>query len=180
MENCTMPEHGSPAATAACCRPDATAAIAIASPAENFWGDTDVWRRAGSNTFNCLVGCSIGDFGMMFYLGVYHPEMSVALVMALAMASGLATSVALETVILRWRESFAWKEALTMALSMSFISMLGMELAASATDYALTGGAVEPSTSWFWIALGISLVVGFLAPLPYNYYMLKKHGNACH
>jgi len=28
--------------------------------------------------------------------------------------------------------------------------------------------------------LAFSLLVGFLAPLPYNYYKLKKHGKECH
>ncbi|MCA9665976.1 MAG: DUF4396 domain-containing protein [Myxococcales bacterium] len=30
------------------------------------------------------------------------------------------------------------------------------------------------------MALAISLAVGFLAPLPYNYWKLKRHGKACH
>jgi len=154
-------------------------AVPVATPAAR-WRDRGLWRRAASNTFNCLVGCSIGDFGMLFYLSYYHPELPVMLTMALAMATGLLTSIALETVLLRIRESFEWAAALRTALSMSLISMLGMELAATTTDYALTGGAVEPATAWFWIALGLSLVVGFLAPLPYNYYMLEKHGRACH
>jgi hypothetical protein len=59
--------------------------------------------------------------------------------------------------------------------------MLGMELAANTTDYFLTGGgATPPSEPWYWAALAISLVVGFLAPLPYNYYKLQKHGSSCH
>ena len=48
------------------------------------------------------------------------------------------------------------------------------------TDYAMTGGTVQPGTAWFWFALGVSLLAGFLAPLPYNYYKLRKHGHACH
>lgn len=33
---------------------------------------------------------------------------------------------------------------------------------------------------YFWLALGPSLLAGFLAPLPYNYYKLKKFGKSCH
>ena len=29
-----------------------------------------VWKRAAYNTTRCLVGCSLGDFTMMFYLQV--------------------------------------------------------------------------------------------------------------
>ena len=92
----------------------------------------------------------------------------------------MVASVLFETSILRWKERFAWGEALGVAVSMSFISMLGMELAANTTDYLLTGGTTSPSEPWYWVALAISLVVGFLAPLPYNYYKLEKHGKGCH
>jgi hypothetical protein len=49
-------------------------------------------------------------------------------------------------------------------------------------SFALDGNlaAVPMSDPWFWGALGISLVVGFLAPLPYNYWRFKKRGEACH
>ena len=83
-------------------------------------------------------------------------------------------------VLLRRSEGFDWGKAFQVALGMSFISMLGMELAANTTDFLLTGGTVPTSDPWYWGALAISLVVGFLAPLPYNYYQLKKHGKLCH
>ncbi len=117
---------------------------------------------------------------MLFFLQAYYPNLSVMLTMALAMTAGLMTSVLFEATILRAREHFAWPAAFKMAFSMSFISMLGMEITANVTDYALTGGAVKPGTTWFWIALAISLAAGFIAPLPYNYFKLKKHGKACH
>ena len=117
---------------------------------------------------------------MLIYLQIYYPETPILLQMALAMSAGLVTSVIFETVILRFKEAFAWKLALKTAFTMSFISMLGMELAANTTDFFLTGGNVPVSDPWYWGALAISLVVGFIAPLPYNYYKLKKHGQACH
>ena len=45
----------------------------------------------------------------------------------------------------------------------------------------MTGGlAIGPGEAWFWGALTLSMLAGFLAPLPYNYYQLRKHGRACH
>ncbi|MBI3234816.1 MAG: DUF4396 domain-containing protein [Bacteroidetes bacterium] len=32
----------------------------------------------------------------------------------------------------------------------------------------------------YWLAFIPAAVVGFLVPLPYNYYQLKKHNKACH
>lgn len=38
----------------------------------------------------------------------------------------------------------------------------------------------QPSSPHYWTALGISLVAGFLAPLPCNYWRFERHGKACH
>lgn len=147
----------------------------------SFWWDPLAWKRASVNTSTCLIGCSIGDFGALMYMQAFHPGTPILLTMAIAMTSGLLTSILLETTILKIREGFSWKRAVQVAFSMSFISMLGMELAANTTDYFLTGGlSVGPGEAWFWGALAISLLVGFLAALPYNYYAIKKHGKACH
>ena len=103
------------------------------------------------------------------------PEVAAArpmLVMALAMAAGIGTSVLLETILLLRQMGLA--KALSTALGMSLISMLGMETAMNGVDYFLAGGA--RLTPWvlppMWLA-------GFLAPWPYNYWRLAKHGRSC-
>jgi cation transport ATPase len=146
----------------------------------SFWADNSIWKRAGKNTLNCLIGCSIGDFGMIIYLQTYHHHMNMFLMMALAMIAGLTTSVILETILLKINEKFDWFLAFKTAFGMSFLSMLAMELAENATDFMLTGGQVSTTEPFYWIALAISMVAGFVVPLPYNYYKLKKHGKACH
>ncbi len=146
----------------------------------NFWNNRKSWKRATFNTFNCLIGCSIGDFGMLIFLQAYYPETSLALQMVLAIIAGLTTSVILETVILKSREKFNWTLAFETALSMSFISMVGMEIAMNATDFMITGGKAAFNTVSYWLAILPAMVAGFLMPLPYNYYKLEKHGKACH
>lgn len=168
---CTMPEHGRPDAVASCCRPPRPALT---------WTHAPTWRRAAVNTFNCLVGCSIGDVGVIVLQPILFPGAPMLATMVTAMAAGIVTSIVFETVMLRLREGFAWRNALRTAASMGLISMLAMEATANATDWALTGGRAMPDEPWFWGALAISLVAGFVAPLPYNYYMLRKHGRACH
>jgi len=184
---CTMPEHGRVDAPSACCRPSSRHSIGSATANaptrkswRQFWGDRTVWRVASRNTLNCLIGCMIGDISMLVYLQAYHPHLPMMLTMGLAMAAGLVTSILFESAILRWREGFGWRAAFTMAFSMSFLSMLGMELAANTTDFMLTGGRVPPSDPFYWTALAISVGAGFLAPLPYNYWKFKRHGKACH
>ena len=146
----------------------------------DFWNNVENWKRASFNTLNCLIGCSIGDFGMIIFLQAYYPSTPLIWQMTLAIIAGLMTSVALETIILKSREKFNLGLAFKTALSMSFISMIGMEFAMNLTDFMITGGQAAFNTLSYWLALAPSMIVGFLLPLPYNYYKLEKHGMACH
>ncbi|PIO48245.1 MAG: hypothetical protein CMR00_05670 [[Chlorobium] sp. 445] len=148
--------------------------------APEFWQDNITWKRASLNTLNCLIGCSIGDFGFIIYAQATALAWSMWLIMGIAMLCGLSTSVMMETLLLKWREKFSWRAALHTALSMSFLSMLAMELAENVTDYLLTGGTAMPHEPFFWFALSVSLLAGFLVPLPYNYFKLRKYNKACH
>ena len=93
--------------------------------------------------------------------------------MTLAIINGLLTSILLETFILS--RQMILKEAFKVAIGMSFISMIAMELAMNITDVILTGGA----TLTWWV-IPVMLFAGFTTPLPYNYYRLKKWGFGCH
>lgn len=145
-----------------------------------FWTDKEKWNRASFNTLNCLIGCSIGDFGMVFFLQAYYPQTPIMWQMALAIIAGLCTSIILETIILKTREQFSWSFALKTAFGMSFISMVAMEIAMTSTDFMITGGKAAFSDPMYWLALVPALIVGFITPLPYNYYKLKKFNQACH
>jgi len=145
-----------------------------------FWSNKKNWGKASFNTLNCLIGCSIGDFGMIIYLQAYHPHTSMIWQMVLAIIAGLITSIILETFILRNRENFNWTLAFKTAFSMSFISMIGMEIAMNGTDFMITGGKAAFNTIQYWVALIPALIAGFVLPLPYNYYKLQKFNKACH
>ncbi len=69
----------------------------------------------------------------------------------------------------------SFKKALTTALGMSLISMISMEVAMNLTDYLITGGALLNLT-----VIPIMLIAGFITPLPYNYWRLKKYNKSCH
>lgn len=139
------------------------------------WNNTTNWKKASRNTLWCLLGCSIGDFATILFFQTYYPASSVILVMMLAIINGLATSVMLETVILRIKDSFNWFVAFKVAVGMSLISMVSMEAAMNIIDVILTGGAMLT-----WWALPVMLIAGFLTPMPYNYWRLEKHGKCCH
>ena len=99
--------------------------------------------------------------------------------MAASCIAGVTTSMLLETVLLRITDSLEWQAAWRTAAGMSLISMVSMELAENAVELYLTGGLVSCGDA-FRQALPPALAAGFLTPLPYNYYMLKRYGRGCH
>jgi len=137
------------------------------------WTCRHTWGRSAINTLWCLLGCSIGDFGTIFFFQMTGISWSTLSIMVLAMANGVLTSISLETIILSKQMSLG--SAFQTACGMSLISMLAMEAAMNAIDVAVTGGA----TLTFWV-IPLMLLVGFLTPLPYNYWRLKARGIACH
>ena len=139
------------------------------------WTDGKLWRHSAVNTLWCLIGCSIGDMGVIAGFQFGAPAVAESrpmLVMGLAMAAGIGTSVLLETILLFNQLGLA--KALRTALGMSMISMLGMEVAMNVVDFFLAGGA--RLTLW---VLPLMWLAGFLAPWPYNYWRLAMHGKTC-
>ncbi|MBT5626169.1 MAG: DUF4396 domain-containing protein [Proteobacteria bacterium] len=137
------------------------------------WKCTHTWKRASKNTLWCLLGCSIGDFGTIFFFQVSGIAWPVWAIMSLAIVNGILTSIALETVILS--RQMALTLAFRTAVGMSLISMVSMEAAMNTVDVLLTGGAVL--TGW---VIPVMLLAGFITPLPYNYWRLKALNKACH
>ena len=138
------------------------------------WSCKHTWSRSAKNTFWCLLGCSIGDFGTILFFQLTKIPFPVLAIMVLAIINGIITSIILETIILL-RQNFSLKLAFKTAVGMSLISMVSMEVAMNATDYFLTGGAILT-----WWVVPIMLAVGFVTPWPYNYWRLKKYGINCH
>ena len=138
------------------------------------WSCKHTWKVSAKNTLWCVIGCSIGDFGTILFFQLSKIPFPILGIMALAIINGLITSIILETIILM-KQNFDFRNALKTAFGMSFISMVSMEVAMNLTDYLLTGGAMLT-----WWVVPIMLIVGFLTPLPYNYWRLKKFGIACH
>jgi len=142
---------------------------------QNFnWSCRSTWIISAKNTFWCLLGCSIGDFGTILFFQLTKIPFPVLAIMILAIINGIITSIILETIILI-RQNFSLKLAFKTAVGMSLISMVTMEIAMNATDYFLTGGAILT-----WWVVPLMLTVGFVTPWPYNYWRLKKFNEACH
>ena len=138
------------------------------------WSCKKTWSKSAKNTFWCLLGCSIGDFGTILFFQLTQIPFHVLAIMTIAIINGIITSIILETIILI-KQNFTFKNAFKTAVGMSLISMISMEAAMNLTDYLLTGGAMLT-----WWVIPIMLIVGFVTPWPYNYWRLKKFNQGCH
>ena len=147
--------------------------VAITKNRKINWIQPGKWKKASYNTFWCLLGCSIGDFGTIYYFQNIDHTWSITSIMILAIFNGLLTSIILETFILL--KQLGLFNAIKTALGMSLISMISMEIAMNITDILITGGALIT-----WWAIPIMLTAGFITPLPYNYWRLKKYNESCH
>ena len=140
----------------------------------SFWSCKHTWKRSANNTKWCLIGCAIGDFGTIAYFQISAASASTLVIFLWATLNGIITSIALETYMLI-RQKMQLSQAFKIAVGMSLISMVAMEIAMNLTDYLITGGAM-----FVWWVVPIALFFGFITPWPYNYWRLKKLGKACH
>ena len=136
------------------------------------WTCKSTWKKSSINTLWCLLGCSIGDLGTILYFQIMEIDFPLTGIMILAIINGLITSILLETFILSRQMNLS--EAFNTAIGMSLISMIAMEIAMNAVDVVLTGGVIV------WWVIPPMLLAGFVTPLPYNYYRLKKYNLECH
>lgn len=138
----------------------------------SFWLNKKKWLSSALNTFVCLIGCSIGDFGTILYFQFFTQVSSIMIIMPIAIINGIVTSIILETILLL--KTMHFKEALKTATGMSLISMISMELAMNFTDIFLEGALVLSLSSIIPV-----LIVGFIVPWPYNYWRLVKYNKGC-
>tara|TARA_B100001996_G_scaffold374045_1_gene352203 strand:- start:523 stop:948 length:426 start_codon:yes stop_codon:yes gene_type:complete len=137
-----------------------------------FWLQKEKWTTSAFNTFVCLLGCSIGDFGTILYFQIYTDIKSLSIVMPIAIINGILTSIILEAILLL--RTMGYKDALKVATGMSMISMISMELAMNITDIFLEGALIISLSSLLPV-----LFVGFIVPWPYNYWRLVKYNKNC-
>ena len=137
------------------------------------WHCKHTWKKSGKNTFWCLLGCSIGDFGTILFFQLSSIAWPTLHIMILAIVNGIITSLILETIILFNQMGF--KKAFQTAIGMSFLSMIAMEISMNTVDWLVVGSA-----KIIWWVIPLMLIAGFLTSWPYNYWRLKKYQLACH
>lgn len=130
-------------------------------------------------TLHCLLGCAIGEFlglaiGISIGLGVWAT-------MGLATALALVIGVNLAVLPLMRRHGRSYREALGVVWLGEVVSILVMEVAMNATDYAVGGVQVgSMAHPLFWIGFAVALPAGFVAAYPVNWWLIGRNLKHCH
>lgn len=134
--------------------------------------EPSAWKLAFSATVHCLVGCGIGEV-----VGVVIGT-ATGMNMWPTMALGIGLGFVFGLVFGIWplvRAKFSAKQALRTVIVAEGLSIVVMEAFEVLTQLVIPG-VMEAGLgdSIYWIGMGISLVVGFVAAFPVNLIMVKK------
>lgn len=132
----------------------------------------DHFKLAISATLHCLLGCGLGEvLGMIIGNSL---EWSMWNTTFLAIVLGFVFGFALGVIPLL-RKGFSFIQAFRIVFIAEGLSILVMEFFEVGTQWVIPG-VMEAglSSSIFWLGMLASLVVGFLAALPVNYYMIRR------
>lgn len=129
-------------------------------------------RLAFDATVHCLTGCAIGEV-LGLVIGTALGLGTVATIaLAVVLAFGFGYSLTLVPLL---RGGLAVASALGITLAADTISILVMETVDNAF-ILLVPGAMEAGLAdpLFWVTLGASLVVAFLAAYPVNRWLIAR------
>lgn len=137
------------------------------------------WIFAGKITIHCLIGCVIGELiGLLIGVSIgLHPIHTMILATILAFITGML--LAINSVIKNHETTYTI--AIKTVWLGEIVSITVMEIAMNATDYFIGGvSASSIFDSIFWIGIIFAIPVGYIAALPINYWLIKKHLKKCH
>jgi hypothetical protein len=123
-----------------------------------------------SATLHCLLGCGIGEVLGLIIANIIGLDMISSMVLAVSL--GFVAGFALGIYPLL-RAGFGFKQALKMVFVAEGLSIVVMETFEVLTQIYVPGVMEAGLTSFiFWFGMLLSLLVGFIAALPVNYYLI--------
>jgi hypothetical protein len=130
------------------------------------------FKLAVSATVHCLLGCGIGEVAGMIIataLDLSMPDSTIISII-LGFVAGLALGI-----LPLLRAGFSFSHALKTVIIAEGLSITVMEAFEIATQILIPGVMEAGLTDTiFWLGMLAGLVVGFIAALPVNYFMIKK------
>lgn len=140
--------------------------------------EKDSKKLAFRATLHCVMGCGIGDtlglaIGTIFSWSTFST-------MTLAVVLGFVGGYSL-TMIPLLRKGINFKNASKITVMSETASIVVMEAAENGIAFLIPGLLVASFfTPLFWFGLIISVIAGFLAAYPINYFMISKGIRGAH
>jgi len=129
-------------------------------------------KLAFKTTLHCVIGCGTGDtvgliIGTLFNFSIM-PTMALGIILGFIGGYGLTMTPLL-------KRGFTIKNATKITISSETASILVMETAENLTAYLIPGILTAAIFTYlFWLGLIISVIAGFIAAYPVNYFMISK------
>jgi len=123
-------------------------------------------------TWHCLIGCGLGEIAGMIFSTAFNASTGtsvfISIVFGFIGGLGLGISPLL-------KNNFTLRNAIKIVIVSEGLSILVMEAFEIITQAYIPGVMAAGLTdSLFWIGMIAGLVVGFIAALPVNYFLIKR------
>lgn len=130
------------------------------------------FKLAVSATLHCLLGCGLGEVLGMIIGNLLNLSMLSTTILAIVLGFILGFALGIIPLL---RKGLSVMEAFKIVFIAEGLSILVMEFFEVGTQWVIPG-VMEAGLSsiLFWAGMTASLIVGFVAALPVNYYLIKK------
>jgi hypothetical protein len=123
-------------------------------------------------TLHCLTGCAIGEVVGMVAGTAFSLSNAVTTVLSIILAFLFGYSLTIWSMV---KAGVVLATALGIAFASDTLSIATMELVDNAVIWFIPGAVHAMLSDWlFWVSLGVSLVIAYIAAVPVNYALLRR------
>ena len=129
-------------------------------------------KLAISATLHCLLGCGIGEVVGMVIATYFGFSMINSMILAITLGFVFGFGLGIIPLI---KKGISFSHSIKTVLVAEGLSIAIMEAFEVLTQYFIPGVMeAKLSDSIFWLGMIAGLIVGFIAALPVNFYMIKR------
>ena len=129
-------------------------------------------KLAISATLHCLLGCGIGEVVGMVIATYFGFSMINSMVLAIILGFVFGFGLGIIPLI---RKGISFSQSIKIVLVAEGLSIAIMEAFEVLTQFFIPGVMeAKLSDGIFWFGMIAGLIVGFIAALPVNYFMIKR------
>ena len=129
-------------------------------------------KLAINATLHCLLGCGIGEVVGMVIATYFGFSMINSMILAIILGFVFGFGLGIIPLI---RKGMSFSQSIKIVLVAEGLSIAIMEAFEVITQFFIPGVMeAKLSDSTFWLGMIAGLIVGFMAALPINYYIIKR------